>query len=205
MIITHFFLQDVDYQSLINGFDFGANHPPFATIGTKHYIGVDNWSLWVGSKPNHDYVLATFPEFATIADFVDSKFESLSQQEYETHKADLSTDHEAFIEKEWELCEIVLKEMGTRLQTLIAESTVTQVQGLQLQELFTKQAAMVFPALGGITLYVPITEYLGQTRSLGAALIRLQETPIDLSIGFTQELKDEFIDLINKHITALNV
>ena len=202
--MIHYYFQDADYQTLINGYDFGANHPPFTTVESKHYITKDNWDLWSSSKPNSDYVLATFNEFSTIQEFVDGKFETLTESEYLAHKSDLSTDHAAFIDKEWELCDLVLKEMGTELQKQLAEATINAVQGLQLQELFSKQTPMAFPALGGISLSIPITEYLGQNKSLGAAKLRLENTPVDLSIGFTQELKDKFIAIMDKQIAALH-
>lgn len=202
--MIHYFFQDNDYDTLIDGYSFGANNPPFLNIDGKHYITQDNWVLWVSSKPNHDYVLATFPAYNSIAEFVEAKFEELTQSEFEAHKTDLSTDHAAYIDKEWELCELVLKEMGTELQRQLSEGLINPIQGLQLQELFAKQEALQLPAeLGGITIHIPISEYLGQTRSLGAARTRLALTSTNLAIGFTQELKDKFIAIIDKQITAL--
>ncbi len=203
MITSHYFISDTAYQTYFNGYDFGAYSPNIVTVNGKKYISKADWDLWIISKANHDYIINIAPE-SDMSSFIDNTFLSLNQTEYEAHKTDLSTDHAAFIDKEWELCEIVLKEMGTELQKQIKEGTLTQLQGLQLQELFSKQTPLAFTSLGGLQLSIPITEYLGQNKSLGAAQLRLNETPIDTSIGFTQALKDHFLSIIQKQITALN-
>lgn len=203
MSYTHYFIPDADYNKYFNGYEFGVNTPNIVTINSKTYISKPDWDLWTGSKPNNDYIIGLSGE-PDIDTFTFNVFEELSQTEYEAHKTDLSTDHEAFIDKEWELCEIVLKEMGSELQKQIKEGTIDQLQGLQLQELFSKQTPLSFASLGGLTLSIPITEYLGQNRSLGAAQLRLSETSIDPTIGFTQELKDRFLAIITKQITSLN-
>lgn len=203
----YYYIQDDDFQSLVNGYDFAANTPAFSSPASsplKHYITKDNWDLWTSSKPNGDYVLSVFPSYSSIEEFTTAKLELLNQEEYTAHSADLTTDDESYVDNEWVFCERVLKSMGAELRKLKRQSTINDLQALQLQDLFSKQESMVFPSLGGISLSVPITEYLGQNHSLKAARLRLENTNINLSIGFTQELKDKFLNLMDKEITALD-
>lgn len=201
--MTYYYFKDQDYQVLINGYNFGVNTPNFYSINDKHYISTVDWDLWISSKPNENYVFQVFG--VAITEFVDQYFEFLTQDQYEAHKSDLTLDHAAFIDREWTLCEIVLKDMGAELQKQVSEGTINQVQGLLLQELFSKQEPLTLPTeMGGITIHVPVTEYLGQNRSLGAARLRMSLTPINEGIGFTQSLKDRFLSVIDKQTNALH-
>lgn len=203
--MIHYYFQNADYETLINGYEFGANNPPFLNISSKHYITDDNWNLWVSSKPNNDYVLTAFPEFSTIDEFVEAKFQPLTQSEFEAHKADLSNDHAAFIQKEQELCKIVFDAMATELQKQLSEGVINQIQGIQLQELFSKQHPITLPPeLGGLVINIPVIELLIQNRSLGISRLRMSVTPIDVSIGFTQELKDKFLAMMDIQISNLH-
>lgn len=213
--MNYYFFQEDDFNALINGYNFGTNSPVFTNVSQKHYISVDNWELWVSSKPNHDYVLSVFTEFATIETFVEGKFEPLTQSEYEAHIADLSGDNESFVIKERELCGLVSIQMAVVLNTKINNGEMTFMDGLKIQDLFGRQVAMTYNnvedldsgsivPITDITVHISIFEYLEQMKSLGGAYERLRNTPIDNGIGFTQEIKDEFLALIRKQRIALN-
>ena len=197
-----YYINHSDFIALTEGKNFNNHAPAFESVNEKHYIKVSDWGYWVSSDPIKDYVLSTF-NLTTIEEVVDLKFELLDQQEYEAHKKNLLQDPEAFIEKEWVLCDKVMKSMAAVLQSKIANGDISFSQGLRVQNLFAKQEPLLISSLG-VTLDIPVTEYLAQLRSLGGAYVRLLETPIDPSIGFTQELKDEFLTLIQKGRDVLN-
>lgn len=199
-----YFLENTDYDLLVNGYDFGINTPQFVDIDNKKYITQQNWDLWSSSRPNELYILDTFPEFASVDDFVTSKFLALTLDQYEAHKTNFATDDLAFIQKEAKLCQVVQDDMAAELNKQLRENTINALQGLQLQELFSKQEPMAIASLGGTVLNISIMGYLGQNKSLNAALLRLSNTPIDVTIGFTQELKDRFIALMSTQINILN-
>jgi hypothetical protein len=204
---NYYYMTAVDRDNLFNAATFGkdililelaTNSDGFG----KYYITEGNWDNWKSITANTLLIESVFS--VTLSDFEVNNLVKLTELDYITHRDDTENDPISFANLETELCREARDEFLIEVDALVNGGTITQLDTATLANMFNDKSPILIP---GTSVYIEssITELLINTPSLHLCKTRLELTPINAAIGFTQELKDRYVARLAAQISILHI